>query len=54
MSGTTGWDALVLTVSTSPEGIDVRVGVVFVLIVAGIAWWIIDGCDDEDDGAKAA
>ncbi len=54
MTVTNGWDALALSLQTNPEGVELRIGVVFVLALAGIAWWLIDGWEDGDDGPKAA
>ncbi len=51
MLTTSGWDMLLLTVRTTPEGVELRVGAVFVLALAWIAYKVLDGWD-EDDGPK--
>ena len=52
MFTTSGWDVLLLTVRTTPDGIELRVGVVFLVAFVWIAYKVLDGWD-EDDGPKA-
>jgi hypothetical protein len=51
MIGTSGWDALVLTVRTTAEGVELRVGAVFAVALAWIAYKIIVWFEEDDKKA---
>ncbi len=52
MFTTSGWDVLLLTVRTTPEGVELRVGAVFVLALVWIAYKAVGWWEDDESGPK--
>ncbi len=41
MIGTSAWDVLLLTVRTTPEGVELRIGALFVLLLAWAVYKVV-------------